>query len=202
MPSSRNRSFLASICCVPSSGCLPLIASFAISMLCAQTYATAQVHEKLLGSQTEVSILKVPEPEYPPIAKAARVSGDVRVALKIRRDGSVESADVIDGAAMLRQTSIALARTLLFDCRNCTTEGVSYQLTCQFRITPTDPPKNCDEPPPQKILATIDQSKHVITISTPEIWTCDPAAEVTKTYYRVRAPRCLYMWRCGLREAQ
>ena len=45
-------------------------------------------------------------PVYPPIAKAARVSGDVVISLQIQTDGHVSGLRVLSGPAMLQQAAI------------------------------------------------------------------------------------------------
>jgi bla regulator protein blaR1 len=45
-------------------------------------------------------------PQYPEIAKAAHVSGEVRIAITIGPKGEVEAAHVVSGPAMLRQAAL------------------------------------------------------------------------------------------------
>jgi bla regulator protein blaR1 len=45
-------------------------------------------------------------PKYPEIAKAARVSGDVKIAMVISPKGTVEAAHVVSGDPMLRQAAL------------------------------------------------------------------------------------------------
>jgi TonB family protein len=168
-------------------------------LLGATSYTIAQ--EKL-ESNSGALLLKMPDLDYPPIARAAHVSGDVRLRLMIRRDGTVDSVQVLDGPPMLLAGSISAAKSLTFDCISCAEETVPYEVTFLFQVVPTDPEKSCDRTYPEKIPATFDSSKQVITVSTPEIWTCDPQVTITRTFNRVRAPKCLYLWRCGLREAR
>jgi hypothetical protein len=151
-------------------------------------------------SHSEPTLLKALVPDYPPIARAARVSGDVHLHLMIGKDGTVESADVLDGPAMLRPSSIAAAKTVLFDCTACTEESMPYELTMRFQITPTDPPKNCEEPIPQGFHVAVDSSEHVVTISTPQVWTCDPAVVISNTVHRVRGAQFMYLWKCPWRS--
>ena len=153
--------------------------------------------EAILHSQAK--LLKAPGAEYPPLARAARVAGEVHLHLMVRKDGTVESADVVDGPAMLRPASIAGARTVLFDCTMCAEQSTPYELTMRFQIVPTIPPKNCEEPIPQSQIE-VDSLEHVITVSTPEVWTCDPVVTPAIVLYHVRAARCMYLWRCVWRS--
>jgi hypothetical protein len=156
-----------------------------------------QTHD---DSHSQPILLKALVAEYPPIAKAAHVSGDVHLHLMIRKDGTVESADVVEGPAMLRSAAIAGAKTVLFDCKMCTEESMPYSLIMRFQITSTDPPKSCDEPIPQGFHVAIDPIEHLVTVSTPQIWTCDPAVETSTRVHRVRSARCMYLWRCAWRS--
>ena len=151
-------------------------------------------------SHSQPTLLKAQAAEYPPTARTARVSGDVHLHLMIRRDGSVESADVIDGPAMLRTASTAGAGALLFDCTMCNEQFTPYELTLRFQIVPTIAPKNCDEPMPQGSQIDIDPQQHVVTVSTPEIWTCDPVVAPPIILHHVRAARCMYLWKCASRS--
>ena len=138
--------------------------------------------------------------EYPPAARAAHVFGDVHLRLMIRKDGSVESADIVDGPSMLHPASIAGAKNVIFDCTMCTEQSTPYELTMRFQITPTIPPENCDEAMPQGSQVEVDSLEHVVTVSTPEIWTCDPLVAPAIVLHRVRAARCMYLWRCEWRS--
>lgn len=51
-----------------------------------------------------------PEPEYPPIAKAARAQGTVTVQVVIDEDGDVISAHAVSGHPLLQQAALAAAR--------------------------------------------------------------------------------------------
>jgi protein TonB len=50
-------------------------------------------------------------PVYPPIAKAARISGTVVLQATISNTGSVENLRVISGPAMLQQASLDAVKT-------------------------------------------------------------------------------------------
>jgi protein TonB len=51
-------------------------------------------------------LLSRTQPIYPPIAKAARVSGTVVLQATISKTGQIENLRVIDGPAMLRQAAL------------------------------------------------------------------------------------------------
>lgn len=59
-------------------------------------YGLAQDSSKA-EPQTEIFLNTLARPIYPPLARQARIVGDVRIQLEIRSDGSVESAEVVSG---------------------------------------------------------------------------------------------------------
>ena len=50
-------------------------------------------------------------PVYPPIAKAARVSGTVVLQATISKSGTIENLHVISGPAMLQQSAMDAVKT-------------------------------------------------------------------------------------------
>ena len=50
-------------------------------------------------------------PVYPPIARAARVSGTVRLAATISKTGSIENLHVTSGPPMLQQAALDAVST-------------------------------------------------------------------------------------------
>lgn len=145
-----------------------------------------------------VVLSNLSDPAYPPLARQARIAGDVDLMLAIRRDGSVESAVVVSGHPMLTQAALDSARQSQFECRGCGNAVTSYALKYTFQIAPRDPPKECDnqqteaQPP-----AEVDSLRHQVKVFTWELWTCDPTTSATFVLFR--SARCLYLWRCGRR---
>jgi TonB family protein len=66
--------------------------------------------ESSLSSAPGVSIVKQVDAIYPPLAKAARVSGAVIVEVAIARTGQVTSAKILSGHPLLKEPSLAAAR--------------------------------------------------------------------------------------------
>jgi protein TonB len=56
-------------------------------------------------------LLQKTQPIYPPIAKAARVSGTVVLQAKISKTGQIEDLHVVTGPAMLQQAAIDAVKT-------------------------------------------------------------------------------------------
>jgi protein TonB len=55
-----------------------------------------------------------PQPNYPPIAKAARASGTVTVQILVDESGRVVSASAVSGHPLLQQAAVAAARNARF----------------------------------------------------------------------------------------
>lgn len=146
---------------------------------------------------TNIVVTKLATPTYPPIARAARIEGDVTLRLVVRPDGSVESADVVSGHPMLKQAAWDSASRSQFACLQCGSR-TTYSLTYRFTVAPRDPPQDCDAvseaPPP---APEIDLSKPLVTVYAWEMWTCDPSVSLM----RVRSAKCLYLWKCERRES-
>jgi TonB family protein len=95
-------------------------------------------------------------PKYPPLARTARISGDVKLELQLRPDGTVSSVRVISGHPLLAPAAVESAKGSRFTCYNCVMPS-SYIFTYTFGFRE-------------------DGDCTVVTL---------------------RAPRCLYLWRCG-----
>jgi hypothetical protein len=80
----------------------------------------------------EVVLTKLSPPIYPPLARQARISGDVKIQVQIRRDGSVASEDAVSGHPMLKPAALASTQNSTFECRGCTEELSTYSLTYTF----------------------------------------------------------------------
>ena len=143
----------------------------------------------------EVSITKLFDPIYPPLAKQTRQFGDVQLQLTIRPDGTVESAEVLSGPPLLRDAALTSAQKSTFTCTNCADGPTFYLLTYTFQVT--FPTKNCAPSPTFQNISypQVTHTANHITIvdQAPEI--CDPVATIT--YNKVRSLKCLYLWRCA-----
>lgn len=99
--------------------------------------------------------------QYPQIARIARVTGDVRLVVHVRADGSVASAEVATtDSPLLNNAAVASARNSNFLCQRCGEGQETYSLTYTFS------------------LRTIDCGFH--RIRGPRclyLWTCGPSQE-------------------------
>jgi len=132
----------------------------------------------------KVVIGKLFQPVYPPVAKQARVTGNVELILEIRKDGSIESASVVSGHPLLQQAALYSARRSQFECKNCG-EGVhTLQMLYSFQLGPTS---YCTEGPPiaksdeqQESYPRVTQFQNHITLVDQPVGTCDPAVAIEK----------------------
>ena len=145
----------------------------------------------LLPGYSEAVVVPVqwPQPTYPQIAQSARVGGDVEVAVDVRSDGSVAAAEAIAGPPLLREASENAARRTRFECRGCASGVVRYSLYVTYRILPNEAREVMRQAP--------------LVVSPTQGWiTVDTASRADELHIRfewmsVRAPKCLYLWRCG-----
>ena len=61
-----------------------------------------------VGGQVEgAKLIFGPKPEYPPLAKMARISGEVRLDALISKDGTIQNLKVISGHPLLVSAAMA-----------------------------------------------------------------------------------------------
>jgi TonB family protein len=69
-------------------------------------------------------------PVYPPLARQARIVGDVKVRIAIHRDGSVTSAEVVSGPPMLQRAALETAQKSKYYCSpDCTDDVTTFVFT-------------------------------------------------------------------------
>jgi TonB family protein len=137
-----------------------------------------------------VTVVKLGDSIYPPMALAARVSGEVKLNVTITPDGSEIAITVQSGPAMLRQAAVDSATRAVFRA-NGNASGGTYPVTCRFVLE--DATKCGDERDSSYPHIGFDQN--VVTITEQPALICDPAGTVATV--RFRSIRCLYLWRCG-----
>jgi len=137
---------------------------------------------------------------YPPLARQARINGEVELTLRIRPDGTLGSVSLVSGHPMLAQIAIQSAQRSQFECSGCTADLTSYSLRYKFELLPLDHTKDCacltDEERNGSLPPKVDVPSHEITVFGKVMETCDPAVEIVK----VRSAKCLYLWRCDRRD--
>jgi hypothetical protein len=146
-------------------------------------------------------IAELSPPSYPPLARAAHVSGDVVVAVTFQIDGSVATATVVSGPLMRSQVALESARKSSFSCLMCESYPTSMQLTYRFELGDTI---YCSEAPqvpidgkPERPFPQVTRAGNIVSTYTRPFGTCDPEAVLTKN--RARSIRCLNLWKCAWR---
>lgn len=140
-------------------------------------------------------VAKLPPPHYPPIALAARVSGDVRLNIVLRRDGTLVSALAQTGPPMLRQPAETLASQAGFACEGCTADTTPFEVTFRFEAVP---PLDCEDAA-SPVAPNVEVSSGGVVVMTAQAQMfCDPAIDISRI--RVRSIKCLFLWKCGWRE--
>jgi protein TonB len=90
---------------------------------------------KVSGGVLQGSALKRVQPQYPPIAKAARASGAVQVQVTISEEGRVIDAQVISGHPLLRDAALQAARQWMFKPTELSGVPVKVQGILTFNFT-------------------------------------------------------------------
>jgi TonB family protein len=158
-------------------------------------HASAQSAQSSEAPQNGPVLTKLSDPTYPPLARQARIAGDVDLMLAIRRDGSVASAVVVSGHPMLKEAALESVQQSQFECRGCGEAVTSYALKYKFQIVTRGYPKDCDTTEKQPPAET-DLEHRQVTVSAWAIQICDPPGRLV----RVRSAKCLYLWKCGGRD--
>ena len=78
------------------------------------------------SQEHKISVQKYVVPQYPAIARAANVSGEVKTLLSLAPDGYVTSVSILAGHPMLKESAETALRQWKFNCDNCQF-GESYQ---------------------------------------------------------------------------
>jgi protein TonB len=80
-------------------------------------------------------LLQKTTPVYPPIAKAARVSGTVVLAATIAKAGTIENLRVVSGPPMLQQAAIDAVKTWRYRPYLLMNEPVEVETTVNVIFT-------------------------------------------------------------------
>jgi hypothetical protein len=170
---------------------------FAALVLCATAFVESALAQDTTSGQTPASgvvLTKLAPPVYPPLARQAVIHGDVEIYLGIRKDGSVASAEVFKGHAMLAPAALESARNSIFECRACNDSITSYSLTFVFEL-----PEGGDCCNAWSHASEVKVFQGRITISAPYGCICDPGSVCTS---KVRSAKCFYLWKCGIRSVE
>lgn len=91
-----------------------LIGSLQVAPPATPSPEAERIDKVILGGVLNGKARKKPEPDYPPIAKAARATGKVNVRIVVDEKGDVIFARAVSGHPLLHQESLAAARRAKF----------------------------------------------------------------------------------------
>jgi TonB family protein len=153
--------------------------------------AVAQNQEPASSTAPLVVLIKLSPPVYPPLARQARIAGEVKLQVAIQSDGSVLSAAVVSGHPMLQQAALESAQKSIYECRACN-QPENSNLVYSFEIrSEGDCCTAIDH------SASVSQSGDRVQVVAPELCICDPTEKITRMKFH--SLKCLYLWRCGSR---
>jgi|GEM_PF-1668240 len=102
--------------------------------------ATKYFLRRLTTDQARDMVLKRKMPDYPPIAIAAHVMGDVTLIVVVDKDGRPANAVVLVGPEMLRFASTSAIKTWRFKPLKIGNDDVPFETTVEFAFRTTGPP--------------------------------------------------------------
>jgi TonB family protein len=145
---------------------------------------------------------KLPAPIYPPLARTARVIGDVQINLSINADGTIKSATIATGHPLLVQAALDSVKQSRFDCRGCI-EGSSNSeiVTYSFRMSAREPDPCCcssGKPQPDSLLQVSKSGDHIVLTGPPGCICPDECTRASALKHaQFRSVKCLFLWKCG-----
>lgn len=170
-----------------------------VALLCilVPSASSAQNQPRQERGQPAVTMTRLSAPIYPLVARQARISGEVRIQLQLRKDGSVESTKVTDGHPMLAQAAMESAQKSQYACYGCGETPTPYSIIYGFNLL-----SSCHFGPHCSVLDSeqprVEQSAGRVTVTAEALCTCDPT--VTRVRVKIRSSECLYLWKCGHRD--
>jgi Gram-negative bacterial TonB protein C-terminal len=167
-----------------------------ISFCLASCRCQAQGLASSLSAQQTPILSKLSPIVYPPLALQARITGEVKLTLHIRKDGSVESIVAASGHPLLIQPAKDSALKSQFDCSKCKEEINSAELTYTFELSDTTSccSTEANRVKDKETVPRVVQIQNHVTVIDQPACICDPPGEIGK---RPRSIKCLYLWRCA-----
>lgn len=163
--------------------------------------AKRQHQPSINGSERVAVIADVKPSVYPQLAFAAHVSGIVELDLAVRRDGTLQSAEVASGPSMLRQAALGVVQQARFECQGCGESSTQIRVAVRYTLGEA---MACSETEESSVATfakdpylQVTHSSDTITITDRPIGTCDYAATISKN--PTRSIKCLFLWKCGWR---
>lgn len=149
-------------------------------------------------AQSKAILTSLEEPIYPPLARQASISGEVRISVTVSPDGTAKTT-FESGHPMLRQAALDSAEESHFECNMCSSPA-SYLLVYSFvMVKGSDCCSAYSKPTTVKQeTQSLDEEGRPqtrVVLSAEQICLCDPFSQVTR---KVRSIKCLYLWKCSL----
>lgn len=170
---------------------------YALAFVCSAALGQAPTQDASSNAaQSGVVITNLFPPIYPPLARTARVEGDVRLLVSVRTDGTVGSVQIVGGNQLLQYSAVQSAQQSKFECRGCTEPVTSYEMVYSFQLVGQHCPGEKDSVnTAQTPRLGVSQSQNHVSLVGEEscIGVCYAVIRVPK----VRSAKCLYLWRCA-----
>ena len=144
----------------------------------------------IFGQEPQLAVVKLEAALYPPMAVAARVSGEVILNVTLAADGRTSAVIVESGPPMLRQAAVNSATQSQLQA-NLENRSGGYRLVYRFVLDQTT---KCDH---DDSYPRVTHDANVVTITEQNVPICDPVAVIERV--RFRSAKCLYLWKCGAR---
>lgn len=173
---------------------LSLLFTATLGLIVPPAHAQQQTHNSSHASPIGILLVKPRDPVYPAIARIARIQGDVKVIIHVRKDGTVDSVNYLSGPPLLKKAAMDSANASKFECDGCTEAITPYPLTYTFQFLYID---SCN---PSSADVETSESQHHIWVTAPVQDICDPGDVLpAKVPGKVRSIKCLYLWKCARR---
>jgi hypothetical protein len=169
----------------------PLLSTQLIILLAlavSSSYAFAQSSPDTHASAIGALLVKLKDPVYPAIARVAHIQGDVKLIVRIRKDGAVDSVEYVSGPPLLKRAAMDSAQASKFECGGCTEATTPYPVVYTFQFSYADCCNTLSSP------LEVSESQHRIWITVSPFCICEQISEK-----KVRSNKCLYLWKCGSR---
>jgi hypothetical protein len=162
--------------------------------------AYSQALTKTESQAPTVKLITLVQLTFPPLARTARISGDVHVDLLIKKDGTVESVKAVSGPSLLTYAAVENAKQLKFECQGCQDEFTPYTLVYTYKLSDSEGTNLCgcsSKTPLPKPVVT-QSSNHITIQDSPACISpdgCDP--KFNEKVQKYRSLKCAYLWKCG-----
>jgi hypothetical protein len=190
-----------------------MIALSGLMFSAASENVVAQAGGVIQRQEAEIRLTTLYPPDFPAMANAARVGGDVELKVGIRLDGTVESATAVGGTEHLpangafanwglpqfTQAALESATQSRFECRGCVLSVTFYSLAFSFEPGPLLR-GNCPSVEPMNPLwrrtnqPEVTQAGNHVAVIGPLLPVCPGPQDY---YQQVRSAKCLYLWKCS-----